>query len=167
MRVPVRLRALGAALLPAICVLGTLAMSPLGAELAYADDASAASRSVAVFGGLTSDGWPVVAEVTADGRKVKRIVGAIYATCSRGGSLAFPSQWHDLRISRSRTFKASYHDSEVVDGVEVTMSESLVGKVNRTRTKLSGTWRASTTFKEPDGTTDTCDSGSLKFGLHR
>jgi hypothetical protein len=167
MRVPVRLRVLAAALLPAICVLGTLAMSPLGAELAYADGASAASRSVTVFGGLTADGWPVVAEVTADGRKVKRIVGAISASCSQGGSLAFPSQWHDLRISRSRTFKASYHDSEVVDGVEVTMSESLVGKLNSTRTKLSGIWRASTTFKEPDGTTDTCDSGSLKFSLHR
>ena len=167
MRVPVRLRALAAVLLPAICVLGTVAMSPLGAELAYADGASAASRSVVTFGGLTSDGWPVVAQVTSDGRRVKRIVGAIYASCSQGGNLAFPSQWRDLRISRSGAFKASYHDSAVVDGEDVTMSETLVGKVNRARTKLTGTWRASTTFKQPDGTTDVCDSGSLKFSLHR
>jgi hypothetical protein len=164
---PVRLRALSAALLPAICVLGTVAMSPFGAELAYADGASAASRSVVTFGGLTSDGWPVMAQVTSDGRRVKRIVGAIYATCSQGGGFAIPSEWRDLRISRSGAFKASYHDTGVVDGEEVMMSETLVGKVNRARTKLSGTWRASTTVKEPDGTTDTCDSGSLKFSLHR
>ena len=166
-RVPVRMRALGAVLLPAICVLSTIAMSPLGAEVAYADGATAASRTVVTFGGLTSNGWPVMAQVTSDGRRVKRIVGAIYASCSQGGGFAAPSQWRDLRISRSRTFKASFHDSEVVDGVEVTMSESLVGKVNRARTKLSGTWRASATFKEADGTTDTCDSGSLKFSLQR
>jgi hypothetical protein len=164
---PVRLRPLAAALLPAICVLGTIAMSPLGAELAYADGASAASRSVVTFGGMTSNGWPVVAQITSDGRRVKRIVGAINATCSQGGSLAFPSQWRDLRISRSGAFKGSYHDSAVVDGEEVTMSETLVGKVNRAHTKLTGTWRASTTFKEPDGTTDVCDSGSLKFSLGR
>jgi hypothetical protein len=167
MRVPVRLRTLAAALLPAICVLGTVAMSPVGAELAYADGASAASRSVVTFGGMTSNGWPVVAEITSDGRRVKRIVGAIYATCSQGGGFATPSQWRDLRINRSGAFKASYHDTGVVDGQEVTMSETLVGKVNRARTKLSGTWRAAATFKEPDGTTDVCDSGSLKFSLHR
>ena len=166
-RVPVRMRALGAVLLPAICVLGTIAMSPLGAELAYADGASAASRSVITFGGLTSDGWPVMAQVSSDGRRVKRIVGAIYASCSQGGGFAAPSQWRDLRISRSGAFKASYHDSGVVDGEEITISETLVGKVNRARTKVTGTWRASTTFKEPDGTTDVCDSGSLKFSLRR
>ncbi|HEX6653301.1 MAG TPA: hypothetical protein VF072_11200 [Thermoleophilaceae bacterium] len=167
MRVPARLRALAAALLPAVCLLGTLAMSPLGAELAYADGTSAASRSLLTFGGLTSDGWPVVAEVTSDGRRVKRIVGAIDSKCSQGGSYAVPSQWRDLRIRRSGAFKASYHDTGVVDGVELTMSETLVGKVNRARTKLTGTWRASTTFKNPDGTTDVCDSGSLRFNLHR
>ena len=165
-RVPVRLRALAAALLPGICMLGAVAMSPLGAEVAYADGASAASRSVVTFGGLTSDGWPVMAQVTSDGRRVKRIVGAIYATCSQGGGFAAPSQWRDLRINRSGVFKASSHDSAVVEGEEVTVSETLVGKVNRARTKLSGTWRASTTFKEPDGTTDSCDSGSLRFSLH-
>jgi hypothetical protein len=154
-------------ILTAICVLATLAMSPLAAELAYADEASAASRSVVTFGGLTSNGWPVVAQVTSDGRRLKRIVGGIYASCSQGGGFAFPSQWRDLRISRSGAFRASYHDSGVVGGEEVTTSETLVGKLNRARTKLTGTWRASTTFKEPDGTTDVCDSGSLRFSLHR
>jgi hypothetical protein len=154
-------------ILLASCVLGTVAMSPLGAELAYADGASAASRTVVTLGGLTSAGWPVMAQVTSDGRRVKRIVGAIYASCSQGGGFATPSQWRDLRISRSGAFKASYHDTAVVDGDEVTISETLVGKVNRARTKLSGTWRAATTFKEPDGTTDVCDSGSLRFSLHR
>jgi hypothetical protein len=44
----------------------------------------------------------------------------------------------------------------------VTVSETFAGKFNRTRTRLTATWRSSTTFRAPDGTVDVCDTGSLR-----
>jgi hypothetical protein len=163
MRIPLRIRATVAALAPAVAMVGLVAMSPMGAELALAD-ASAAQRSAGVvYGGLTSNGWPVTVEVTRDGRLVKRVVGAMFADCSQGGSYTFPSQWRDLRVSRSGAFKASYHDTDVDDGVVVTYAETFVAKFNRARTRLTGKWRSSTTFRTPDGTVDVCDTGSLRI----
>jgi hypothetical protein len=163
MRIPLRIRARAAALAPAVAALAVAATSPMGAELALADGSSAAQGSAGVvYGGLTSNGWPVVVEVTRNGRLIKRAVGAIRARCSQGGSFTLPSQWRFVRISRNGAFKASYDDSWVDEGTEVTVSESFVGKFNRPRTALTGTWRASTTIRMPDGTVDVCDSGSLR-----
>jgi hypothetical protein len=165
LHVPLRVRA--AALLPAFWVLAALAMSPVGAEVALADAPSASSSSTVLYGGLTSNGWPVIAEVTSNGRMIKRIVGGIGADCSQGGVLSFPSTWRNVPVSRRGGFKASYEDTGSSDGVEVTMSESLSGKLNRAHTRISATWRSSTTFRNPDGTVDTCDTGALRVTLHR
>jgi hypothetical protein len=162
-RMRMRIRVHAAALVPAIAALAVATVSPMGAEVALASQSSAAARSPGVvYGGMTSNEWPVVAEVTRNGRMLKRVVGAIHADCSQGGSYTFPSQWRSLRISRSGAFKASYHDSYLDDGVEVTLSETFVGRFNRARTQLTARWRASTTFRSPDGTVDVCDSGSLR-----
>ena len=163
MRMPLRIRAHVAALVPAIVTLAAVAVSPMGAEVAMADGASAGQRSTGVvYGGLTSNEWPVVVEVTRDGRRIKRVVGGIFAACTQGGYHAFPSQWTDLRISRRGAFKASYYDTDVEEGTETTWSETFVGKFNRARTQLTATWRSSTTFRMPDGTVDVCDTGSLR-----
>jgi hypothetical protein len=144
-----------------------VAMSPAGAELALADGPSAARSKGAVLGGLTSNGWPVVAELTPDGHRFKRIVGAIVADCSQGGRWATPSEWRDLRISRSGAFKTSYRDTDVFDdGTQVTYVESFAGRINRARTRLTARWSSSTTLQYPDGTVDVCDTGVLKLTLH-
>ena len=163
-RIPFRIRALATALVPALWALGALAMSPAGAELALADGPTAAKRSAGViYGGMTSNGWPVIVEVTRDGRLVKRVVGGMSARCSLGGTYVFPSQWRNLRISRAGAIAASYRDTDVDEGVEVTYEETFAAKFNRARTRLTGKWRASTTFRMPDGTVDVCDTGSLRF----
>jgi hypothetical protein len=157
------IRAHVAALTPAVAALAVAATSPMGAEVALADGSSAGQRSAGViYGGMTSNGWPVVVEVTRDGRMVKRVVGGMSAKCSQGGMYSFPSQWRYLRISRSGAFKASFNDSWLDEGVEVTAAETFVGKFNRARTRLTATWRASTTFRMPDGTVDVCDTGALR-----
>jgi hypothetical protein len=142
-----------------------VAMSPVGGEVALANGSAAARGSAVVLGGTTSNGWPVVAELSRDGRFIKRVLGGIYADCSEGGGWAFPSEWRDLRVSRTGAFKASYDDTDVDEGVEVTYFETLAGKLNRARTKLTATWRASTTFTYPDGTANVCDSGPLRVTL--
>ena len=153
-----------AALTPAIVTFAIVSMSPLGAEVALAAESSASGRSAGVvYGGLTSNGWPLTVEVTRNGRMVKQVLGAISSPCSLGGSFIFPSTWRDLRISRSGAFRASYDDSFVDEGYEVTISETFAGKFNRKRTKLTGRWRAASTFRDRDGTVDVCDSGLLRF----
>jgi hypothetical protein len=163
-RIPLRIRALATALVPAMWAFAAFAMSPAAADVALADGPTAAKRSAGViYGGMTSNGWPVIVEVTRDGRLVKRVVGGMSAPCSLGGRYTFPSQWRDLRISRAGAISASYQDTDVDEGVEVTYEESFAAKFNRERTRVTGKWRASTTFRMPDGSVDVCDTGSLRF----
>ena len=162
------LRAYAVALVPAVWALGAVAISPLGAEVASAAGPSAASATTTMYGGTTSNGWPVFAEVRRDGRQIKRIVGTIAADCTDGGMLFVPSEWRSVAISRARTFRVSSRDSDTLDdGIEVTMSETLSGKINRAHTRISARWHATTTFRSPDGTVNTCDTGTLGFALHR
>jgi hypothetical protein len=112
-------------------------------------------------------GRPVFAEITSDGRRIKRVLGAIYLDCGQGRGFAMRSQWRNLRISRSGTFKTSYRANSVNAGVETTYSETFAGRINRARTRLSASWRISMTFRNPDSTVDTCDSGALRVALHR
>ena len=163
-----RMRVYVVALVPAVWALGSVAVSPLAAEVAHADGPSAASSTLAMYGGTTSNGWPVFAEVTSNGRKIKRIVGTIAADCTQGGELVFPSTWRDLRVTRAGAFRARYENTDTLDnGVDVTASEALSGKLNRAHTRISVRWHASTTFRSPDGTVDTCDTGTLGVALHR
>ena len=106
-----RIRTHVAAVASVIWALAAVTMSPLGAEVALADGPSAANRPAAVYGGTTSNGWPVFAEVTSDGHRIKRVLGAIYLDCGQGQGFAMRSQWRNLRISRSGTFKTSYRDT--------------------------------------------------------
>ena len=152
------------ALTPAIATLAIASMSPLGAEVALADGSSASQRSAGVvYGGMTSNGWPVTIETTRDGRMIKRVVGAIDADCSMGGSFTFASSWRYLRISPSGAFKASYRDDYLDEGYEVDVAETFAAKFNRNRTKITGTWRDVHTFRGSDGTVDVCDTGVLRF----
>ena len=91
LRIPLRIRGVATVLVPGVWVLAAFAMSPAGAELALADNTSAAQRSTGVmYGGMTSNGWPVIVEVTRGGRRVKRVVGVMSANCSQGRDLHFP-----------------------------------------------------------------------------
>ena len=79
-----------------------------------------------------------------------------------------PSEWRSVPISRAGTFRVSYRDSDTLDdGVGVTVSETLSGKINRAHTRISARWHATTTFRSPDGTVNTCDTGTLGIALHR
>jgi hypothetical protein len=168
-RIPGFVRAQATVLAPAIAALVLATMSPLGAEVALAGEGSASQRSAGVvYGGTTSNGWPVVVEVTRNGRMIKHAIGGLEADCSRGGSYTFPSHWRYVRIARNGSFKAAYDDSYYLsDGTQATVAESFAGKFNRRRTRLTGTWRNATTFRATDGSTDVCDTGSLRVSARQ
>jgi hypothetical protein len=146
----------------------TFLLSPGAVALASPGDGAARGSSAkpVVLGGLTSKGWPVYIQLSGNGKRIIRAVGAIEANCSKGGSFSVPDRWTDVPV-RHRRFKATLRDSFTDNGETVDIDDTFSGKVNRKRTVVSGTWQTKTAFHEADGSVDTCDSGVLKFTARR
>jgi hypothetical protein len=151
-----------------VSVVGIIAVSPMGAVAVASEPESIISaRGVHVLGGLTSQGFPVLMEVARNGRQVKRAVAGIGLRCSAGGRFADSDSWTRIPVNRRGSFKATYRDSFMSEGDQVTISDSVEGKVNAKRTGVTGHWRNIMVVREPNGTVDTCDSGSVRFSARR
>ena len=125
------------------------------------------STGAGVFGGFTSKGGPVVVEVTGNGKQIKRVVAGIELRCSSGNSFMIADKWTQLPI-RGSHFAASFSDTFVEDGQSYEVSDSIKGKLNRRRTRISGSWRSRLVVRNSAGATiDTCDSGPLRFTARR
>lgn len=131
------------------------------------DGAAQGSRAKPVIlGGLTSKGWPVYIQLSANGKRIVRAVGALELPCSKGGSFTVPDRFSNVPVRHGR-FKDGVHDSFTDHGETFEIDDSFAGKVNRKHTVVSGTWQAKTVIHEADGSVDTCDSGVLKFTARR
>jgi hypothetical protein len=120
------------------------------------------------FGGLTNHGGPVVLDVTRNGRRIKRADGALDLRCSNGDAFIIVDSWRNIPISRRGSFRVSAQDTDPgPDGTTVDASFSFAGKLNRRRTRLTGTWRAQLVERSPDGSQISCDSGTLRFAARR
>lgn len=151
-----------------VSVVGMIAVSPMGATaLATELESSASARGVHVLGGLTSQGFPVLIEVSSNGRQIRRAVAGIEQRCSAGGRFATSDKWMRVPVSRRGTFKVTYRDSFTDEGAVVTVSDSFEGKLNARRTVLTGRWRNTMVVREANGSVDTCDSGSVRVKARR
>jgi hypothetical protein len=151
-----------------VSVVGLIAVSPMGAvALASEPEGIISARGVNVLGGLTSQRFPVMIEVSKNGRQIKRAAAGINLPCSMGGSVTFPDRWTRITVSRRGSFKATYRDAFTDEGAVVTVSDSLEGKLNASRTVVTGRWRNTMVSREPNGTVETCDSGSVRFSARR
>lgn len=146
----------------------TLLLSPGAVAFASPGDGAARGSSAkpVVLGGLTSKGWPVYIQLSANGKRIVRAVGALEQTCSKGGLFAIPDEWRNVPVRHGR-FTSTFQDSSTENGETFEFDDTFAGKVNRKRTVVSGTWRNKTVVHEPDGSVDTCDSGVLKFTARR
>jgi hypothetical protein len=145
-------------------------LSPASAEVALADspDASHGARFAGVvYGGLTSNGWPVMFQVSRDGRRVIRAIGAIETKCSQGGTVIVADPWTRLPISRRGGFRASFRDSGMEGQNRFEESGSIQARVNRARTRITGTWRIRLVVHSPDGSVNDCNSGAVRFTAER
>ena len=155
--------------LPALCAV--MALMPLATATARTHDAGGARASASAtiaFGGLTSRSGPVFIQLAKNGRSITRAVGALEVTCTMPETYkdTFLDSWLKLPVSSSGAFRASYSDSDPVEGGSLELSSSLSGKVNRTRTKITGTWRTTEVFRRADGSVAySCDSGPLRFSV--
>ena len=147
----------------------------LTAEAAAATHSSVASSAApapsigaGVFGGLTSKGAPVVVELARSGKRVKRTVAAVELKCTPSGdSFTIVDKWTQLPVRRGR-FGSSFRDTSTEAGQIFEASGSVKGKLNRKRTRITGSWRAQLVIRNAAGATiDTCDSGPLRFTARR
>jgi hypothetical protein len=124
-------------------------------------------KSGMVLGGFTSQGWPVVFELSRAGRLV--ILGAtgLDLTCTSGNQFPVEDGWQlltvakDGRVTGSESIPAQQGQGDTLTGG----SHSLTGRFNRQRSTFRGTWRMQLNFTNADGTSDTCQSGPVTFSL--
>ena len=130
--------------------------------------AIAPSIGAGVFGGFTSKGGPVVFELARNGKRIKRVVAAIDLRCTPSGdSFTIVDKWTKLPVRRGR-FGSSFRDTFTEAGQTFEASGSVKGKLNRKRTRISGSWRSRVVVRNSAGaTTDSCDSGPLRFTARR
>ena len=130
--------------------------------------AKAPNIGAGVFGGFTSKGGPVVFELARNGKRIKRVVAAIDLKCTPSGdSFTDLDTWTKVPIRAGR-FSGSYSDAAVEAGQIYEWSGSIKGKLNRNRTRISGSWSDRLVIRNAAGATiDTCDSGPLRFTARR
>ena len=124
-----------------------------------------------VFGGRTSQGFPVVFEVRSPRvDRVRRASAAISLPCAGGGSYTLPDSYVNMPVTRRRTFKASFGPETIRndDGTTGTFEGRLEGRFNRARTAASGSWQLKLTERDAAGTvTDTCDSRRITWSARQ
>ena len=119
-----------------------------------------------VYGGVTSQDFPVVIQTNRNGRKVTDAMIAIRANCTSGGFVVLPDGYRDVSVSKKRKFSASFGPTTERndDGTTTDLEGSISGSFNKARTKASGKWSFKATEHDAAGAvTDTCDSGSIRW----
>ena len=129
----------------------------------------AAAAAVFVYGGTTSQDFPVLIETTRNGSKVTAARIGIRATCTSGGAATVPDGYRNMPVKR-RKFSASFGPTTQrnADGTTTDFQGSITGTFNRARTKVTGTWTFRATEHDASGAvTDTCDSAKVNFSARR
>jgi hypothetical protein len=128
--------------------------------------AAAAAAAGAVYGGLTTQRFPVVIELNKSRRQVVLAAAAVLMPCTAGGSFVQPDRYQKVPISKQGKFSVKFGPvtQRNDDGTTSDFEGSLSGALNAPRTKLSGKWQLKQTEHDASGAvTDTCDSGSVSW----
>jgi hypothetical protein len=131
-----------------------------------------ASRGV-VYGAVTSQGYPVVVELSKTGRKVVSASIGLEVKCQMPPDITLPDSFTNMTISKSGSFHASIPVTRLPAEPEaglgaLDISASITGRVNKARTRVTGTWQRTIVIYDASDPTatkvfDTCDSGPLRF----
>lgn len=116
-----------------------------------------------MLGGLTSQQWPVVVEISRNGQRIPMISAGLVLTCTSGAIVPIPDQWDMLPIARSGAVHAFTNLLPDPSAGMTGGTDSLTGRLNRKRGTFSGTLRFEMTFSLSNGQTDDCKSGPVTF----
>jgi hypothetical protein len=127
--------------------------------------AAVAAVSGSVFGGLTSQGWPVVIELNKTGTQVVHATIGLRLTCTSGAIASLHDDYGKVALKHGR-FSGSFGPvtERNQDGTTTDFEGSLSGTLNKAHTKMSGKWQYKGTDHDNSGAvTDTCNSGSISW----
>jgi hypothetical protein len=132
--------------------------------MTLASPALARPAADVTFGGKTSAKWPVMVQLSRDGRQVAYAVAAWSAKCS-DGPFASTEEFTQIPVSTRRKFSKSYDTGNFQDGsATVRYAASLTGTINKRRSRITGTVRVMLSDKDPtNGVDSTCDTGTVKY----
>ena len=131
-----------------------------------AHSSSAASGAGMFLGGLTSQSFPFVIQLSKNGKAVRGVAVGLEMTCTSGDQFGLPDSWTHLPIARNGSVRVSLAvPPSAGTGASITGgTDSFSGKFNRKRTAFSGVWDLHLNFSLSNGQTDSCDSGLVKVG---
>jgi hypothetical protein len=134
------------------------------AAATFAPPALAKPAADVTYGGKTSAKWPVMLQLSRDGRQVAYAVAAWSAQCS-SGSLSNHEEFEHLPVSAAGKFSSSYDTGDYQKGsATLHFAASLTGKINKRRSSITGTVRVMSSVKDPaNGVDETCDTGTVKY----
>ena len=139
-------------------------VAAVAAAMTLASPALARPAADVTFGGKTSARWPVMVQLSRDGRKVAYAVAAWSAKCS-DGPFASTEEFTRIPVSARRKFSKSYDTGDYQDGsATVRYAASLTGTINKRHPRITGTVRVMLTDKDPtNGVDETCDTGTVRY----
>jgi len=111
------------------------------------------------YGGRTSQGFPIVIELSKNQRRVVQGVAALSLPCTSGNFYVNWDRWINVPVNRRRKFRTGFgRDTQSYDDGTTSKFESrMSGALNRARSKVSGRWQLKVTFYDNAGAlTDTC-----------
>lgn len=148
---------------------GALLLGGPVAAVAAAPSAGARTLAAAVgntYGGVTSQGQPVVVDMKPTRRQIVRAVVALELTCTSGTGFVVPDRYTRVPVTRSGKFRVAFGPitQRNDDGTTTDVEGRMSGALNRARTSISGSWSLSATEHDTTGAvTDTCSSGSVRW----
>jgi hypothetical protein len=127
--------------------------------------AHSAATVGAVYGGFTTQDFPVVVVMNKSRRRVVRAGIGIRTSCTSGGIFTVTDGYQDLKISKKGRFSGTFSDTDRnADGTTTDAEGSVTGALNKARTKVKGTWTIKVTDHDAAGAvTDTCDGGTIRW----
>jgi hypothetical protein len=161
-----RMRQMSVPALVGLVVLGGGLATAATASTGGGPTAKAAAVTGTVLGGRTSQRWPIVVELSKNGRQVVSISAGVRLACTAGGMVNVPDSYEKLTVSASGKFSASFGPvtQRHPNGTTTDFEGSVSGTLNKARTKVSGTWQLKGTDHDAAAAvTDTCDSGSVSW----
>jgi hypothetical protein len=161
--------ALRLVVLAAVAITAAVGVPLAASASTHSSDGPHARNAAAVgvvYGGRTSQGWPVVIELNRNRRRVVQAVTGLRLNCTSGLVVNLTDRYINGTVNNRRRFGGRFgpETRRNADGTSTDLEGSMSGALNRARSRASGRWRVKLTDYDAAGAvTDTCDSGSVRW----
>ena len=118
-----------------------------------------------VLAGGTSQGLPSFFKISANGQTVKIGAIALEMSCASGASFTAPDTVGRIRIGPKGNIRSNVNipPTALSSGGTYSGSDAMTAFVGPRRSRIAGVWQLRLSYSFPDGTTDQCYSGPVRF----